>query len=438
MKKGTLRLGLCVLTCVAAGLGCTEKSEHKELGVIDGAIPESGGQMGSSAFDVGPPPDPLRDAGRVVLTCADKDGGCVPHAPLTSSGGRLDLLFVVDNSISMKEEQTALAEQFPRMLSRLTSGDHDGDGEVDHTPITDLHLGVVSPDLGMSDHYTCADDGDNGRLLHAPTATAQGMRTCETSYPTFLTYVEGEDPDQLANDFACIALLGIDGCGFEQPLEAALKALWPSADPRMSFLGQTPGGELSRGDRDNAGFVRRDPNEPTTLGLVIVTDEDDCSTFDLNLFQISSGVGPYAGDPANLRCFLHPESMYPIERYLFGYRSLPLAAGSRVVFAAIAGIPVDLVDRAALADVDFQDTAERNAFYDGILSDPRMEKKISDEDPTALTPACESELGKAEPAQRLVEVAKAFGSEATVQSICGDDLSVPIDIVIRTVVEELE
>ena len=40
---------------------------------------------------------------------------------------KVDLLFVVDNSGSMREEQTALRAQFPRLIQVLTSGDRDGD-----------------------------------------------------------------------------------------------------------------------------------------------------------------------------------------------------------------------------------------------------------------------------------------------------------------------
>ena len=38
----------------------------------------------------------------------------------------LDLLFVVDNSASMHQEQAALRREFPRLVEVLTTGDRDG------------------------------------------------------------------------------------------------------------------------------------------------------------------------------------------------------------------------------------------------------------------------------------------------------------------------
>src|SRR5262249_17054929 len=58
----------------------------------------------------------------------------------------------------------------------------------------------------------------------------------------------------LAATFACMASVGDKGCGFEQPLEAAYRALH---DPPP----------------ENAGFLRSE----AILAVIYVTDEDDCS-----------------------------------------------------------------------------------------------------------------------------------------------------------------
>ena len=56
------------------------------------------------------------------------DGGC-DAGPIPEDSGivdlKVDLLFVVDNSGSMSEEQRALAEQFPVMVRMLATGDLD-------------------------------------------------------------------------------------------------------------------------------------------------------------------------------------------------------------------------------------------------------------------------------------------------------------------------
>ncbi len=67
----------------------------------------------------------------------------------------VDILFVVDNSGGMAEEQASLTANFDRFINAL---------EEDELP--NLHIGVVSTDLGAgpSDIEGCADNGDDGRL----------------------------------------------------------------------------------------------------------------------------------------------------------------------------------------------------------------------------------------------------------------------------------
>jgi hypothetical protein len=343
----------------------------------------------------------------------------------------------------MQEEQASLAMEFPRLLRKLATGDHNEDGVPEYDPVHDLHLGVVSSNRGSNGAFipNCEGAGDSGKLLHAPPAT---LTDCNRTFPTFLTYEAGDDADQVAADFACLTQLGTAGCGFEQQLESALQALWPSADPTVSFVAVANEDVLGRGDRDNAGFLRNDPEGgPATLAIVVVTDEDDCSAFDARLWtpphQVPPG-DPLASQPAlNLRCFNNPNSLYDLDRYYVGFRALHGWTGARVLFAAIVGVPVNLVDQAALADVDWNDTTQREDHYDELLNDPRMqevplENGLSPEAQT-LTPSCETEHGKAYPPRRIVSLARKFGPNSLVQSICGDSLGPPIDIIIRTVLK---
>jgi len=53
----------------------------------------------------------------------------------------LDVLFVVDNSPSMAEEQASLARNFPRMIRRLANA---------RRRTSNLHIGVVTSDMGTS------------------------------------------------------------------------------------------------------------------------------------------------------------------------------------------------------------------------------------------------------------------------------------------------
>jgi hypothetical protein len=437
-------LGLC---CALAALACgSDPSGGREELPSGGAAGTSlitggnggGGGPDAPAIDAGnPEPDAAIGAGDGGRMCGV--AGC--GQTITGHQGVVDMLFVIDTSSSMMQEQASLAEEFPRLMRKLTSGDHDEDGDPEYEPVRDLHLGVVSTNLGSGAARVpqCEGSGDSGILLHTPTVAG-----CERAFPKFLEYrAQTGDPDQVAADFACLAQLGITGCGFEQPLESALQALWPSADPQIGFVSATSEAAYGRGDRENAGFLRNDPDNPATLAIVIVSDEDDCSAFDTQLWLQPGPLPPE--DPLNLqdlnlRCFYNPNSLYDLERYAIGYRALHGWTGARVLFAAIVGVPVELVDQNALASVDWNDDAQREAHYDKILNDPMMEEVPIEKAPSegrlnSLRPSCDTAHGLAWPPRRIVSLARKFGPNSLVQSICGDNLGPPIDIIIRRVLE---
>jgi hypothetical protein len=304
--------------------------------------------------------------------------------------------------------------------------------------VSDLHLGVISTNMGshLGDIPGCEGAGDDGKLL----ARSAGD-DCAGDYPPFLTYdAESDDAMATARDFGCLSTLGTQGCGYEQPLESALKALWPSRDPKVEFIGSSFDETAGRGDRDNAGFLRNDPWEvPATLGIIIVSDEDDCSAHDPSLWTPSHHLepdDPLALQGLNRRCFYNPDRLYPVERYLHAYRGLHGLTQARVLFGAIVGVPVDRVDQTALAAVDWNDDAAREAHYQAILDDPRMAERVDETLPleqAQLLPSCESEHGRAFPPRRIVELARKFGPNSLVQSICGDNFGPPIDIIVRRI-----
>jgi hypothetical protein len=369
-----------------------------------------------------------------------RDGGCLGSIDL--DGGVTDLLFVVDDSNSMGEEQLALRREFPRLIEKLVSGDHDRDGKPDHATADDLHIGVVSSNLGGHGRTIgCMGDGDDGLLLSIGNRARDSSLECAGGYPTFLSYRDGSpELPKLASDFGCIAALGTAGCGFEQHLESALKALWPADDLRLTFMANFQAEVTTgHGNRANAGFVRTlARGYAASLVVVVVADEDDCSTSEPAIFSqepVDAG-NPFGATPVNLRCHDYADRLLPLERYLFGYRNL---GSARVVFAGIVGVPVDLVDTAARAKVDFADARARDAYYDGLLADPRMQERPDLESdvgsgPRQLEEACKSTLGRAAPARRFVTLAKRFGANALIQSICGDSFGPPLDRVVETIV----
>jgi hypothetical protein len=371
---------------------------------------------------------------------------------------KIDLLFMVDNSGSMKEEQEALRDQFPKLITTLTTGDRSARNLPSFPPVTDLHVGVVSSDMGtpgISGNVGCSPaGGDDGKLQH------QGRDAgCAASYPSFLPYnAMGGNPGAFAKDFACIAMLGTMGCGFEQQLEAPLKALWPSiyrdsngnviADNPIKFLSTSVSGTLGRGDvpaanEGSLGFLRNEAKTGLSLiAIVVVTDEEDCSS------KVTEHLRP-GGDNINLRCAQNPQNLFDVkQRYLTGFRALRPGNEDLVVFAAIAGVPTDLVDEKARAAVAFGDANQRNAYYDRILADSRMQEEFVPGDAPnqmMLRPSCTKPpkipMGKpqtADPPRRIVQLVKEFGENGIIQSICQSDFGPAMDAIIDAIAIHLK
>ena len=81
--------------------------------------------------------------------------------------------------------------------------------------------------------------------------------------------------------FSCMASLGTMGCGYEHQLQS-LRAALAASDPSSTFSPQ------------NRGFIRRD----AFLGIVILSDEDDCSGEPgANYYQ-----EPVPGQAGSFRC----------------------------------------------------------------------------------------------------------------------------------------
>ncbi len=346
------------------------------------------------------------------------DGGVDAALPDASMPGRcaiddpVDVLFVIDNSQSMEEEQESLAAEMPRLVEALVRPpDIDGDGVPDWNPIANLHMGVVTTDLGAGGAPIGSCERRRGDDAVLRNVGNPRDFSCLRRFPRFLTYAgSADEEDRFVDDLACIIAVGDTGCGLEQPLEAALKALTP-ATSALRFEGDTVG----HGDGINAGFLR----DGSFLAIVIVSDEDDCSTHDTELFQPESERYP---EHPNLRCYLYEdEALYPIDRFLDGIAALRRGPLDRLALAVIAGVPVDLV-------------SDEDPLYTRILDDPRMVYTVDPDDDTSLVPSCDvPDRGVANPPRRLVRAARALAPNATVQSICQADLRPATGALVRLI-----
>jgi len=311
---------------------------------------------------------------------------------ISSHLDRTDLLLVIDDSPSMAEEQATLRDQLPAIVRTMTTGEQlNPDGSIRSTfpAVEDLHVAVVTTSVGAD----CGGAEDGARFRGAD-GCADGAR------PEFLAYRIGEDAEAVVDAASCLGDVGTDGCGTEQPLEAALAALTAAPDD----------------------YLRNDPNLGTSLlGVMIFTDEDDCSS------ERDSAPNAQDVDPS-----CEGGDLFPVERYIEGLRELRRGEENQIVFAAVAGVPPDLVtlrDEDGNPTVDLDDGESREQWYARLAADPRMQGGTE-------TAACESATASATPARRLLEVARGFGGNGIVQSICQADFTSVVDPFIEIVAKQ--
>lgn len=323
----------------------------------------------------------------------------------------VDLLLVVDDSADMLEEQARWSQQIPRLLRALASGDHDDDGVRETAPVTSLHVGVVTTDMGTGGHPIPSCGGPRGEDGVLRTAGNTSIPGCEASYPPFVRYEAGADDIELvARAVGCVARVGGGGCGVEQPLEAMLKAITPSTSG-LTF----EGGTVGHGDGGSAGFLR----PSSVLVIVVLTNDRDCSASDPSLFDAASAR--YEGD-LDTRCAGYPEALHAVERYVEGLSELR-ATRDGLVFAVLAGVPPDL------------GTWRRDRLA-AVLDDERMQHRV-DADGRTLH-ACRPPGGgaRALPPRRLVATSVGLAESdlaVVLGSVCEPDHDAFLDALLERI-----
>lgn len=368
-----------------------------------------------------------RDTGVVTGDVPNGTGVDVPSGNPDVPGVReenldtVDLILMVDNSGSMRENQANIMAQFgplinllvdPPCISRTAPGggtahtcDPNNPDDVRQYPtVTDLHVGVVTSDLGtpgtnLIPGCDAPETGDDGRLNpirnglalreHLPwmprRMTAEmapaGFRpaACNNDpnqFPSFITFcsnaadascdVAGMNAStrmapQFVDWFKCNAGLFVNGCGLESQLEAVWRAL-------VFHNARAVPGNTS----PNAGFLR----ENAVLAIIVLSDEEDGSVRlcanDGGFSAQSGGMCREArtvydtasmawGSPNNLdqRFYRYApgsaqDPTWDIDRYYnrkpegtpFRWTrdllSLKPGHPERVIFAGICGVPVEI------------------------------------------------------------------------------------------------
>lgn len=205
-------------------------------------------------------------------------GSGTPSPGEVQKCNKMDIVFVVDDSGSMVEEQTNLANNFPQfanVLSTFTTA--DGDPLDYRVAVTTTGRDIdYTLDIGGGMQYPMSEDGDNGAFKN----------NCNLNK----RWLEPSDAN-MSQTLACRAKVGTEGPGYEMPL---LMSKW-ALGPRVA-------------DGTNAGFVRDD----ALLAIVMLTDEDDSST-EQNNFQMSATSQP----PVDW----HPQHQVQFLDSLKGHRS---------------------------------------------------------------------------------------------------------------------
>jgi hypothetical protein len=192
----------------------------------------------------------------------------------------VDILFVIDNSGSMGAVQESLAASLPSLfIDRLS----------DSLAPTDFHIAVISTDMD--------DTAQSGRFQAAP------------GNPKILT----PDTPNVKQVLSDNLKLGTHGSGFERPLAAMEVAL------SLPLIGN-----------ENAGFLRA----KALLGIVVVSDEDDCSG--------PPGVDDFGDDSF---CYSKIDQMTPVQHFVDFLKGLKGGDAGKIAYAYIGGPDIPIATR---------------------------------------------------------------------------------------------
>ncbi len=304
--------------------------------------------------------------------CGSVDLGCTDQ---------IDLLFVIDNSGTMAEEQQNLARNFPLLVDRLENLMDSAGNSIQ----PDVQIMVTTTDFG---NPLCTPFQPAGYqpAKGAPTVTGcnsriddfTGLGSNPTMVPEACTNVcasdivpsdpfiafnastdtknvpdvapkdinaDGQLDSAVAQALGCIGPQGINGCGYEAPLETMLQAL-------------NPGAEWNKGAKP---FLR----QGALLAIAIVTDEVECSVKDYSIMedqayqeinpnngnkQASSAIcwnagvscnGPDASGVYSDCTSLDDGKLQPIERYTqYLVNDLRENQNKEVIMLGILGVPL--------------------------------------------------------------------------------------------------
>jgi len=276
-------------------------------GTDDGSAGEAGSD-GGAAGDAPTGGTDAGGAGGVGGTPSLGGSGGVVYPPIDIGtqkvSDKLDVLFVVDNSVSMADKQSILSRSVSSFVTRLVNPlcvDEQGNpvatqpasggapcasGTREMTPVKDLHLGVITTSIGSHGGTVCSSGGADEHLDdRAELLPMQRANLPSYDNSGFLSYdaaglTGASDVTSVITDLKTTIDAATErGCGYEAPLEAMYRFLVDPQPPTSVTLvsGQSVPGAVNEALlTQRKRFLRPD----SAVAIVILSDENDCSIRD--------------------------------------------------------------------------------------------------------------------------------------------------------------
>ncbi len=404
----------------------------------------------------------------------DEDHGALPDPP--SGGGRelrvnkdVDILFVIDNSGSMGEEQALLAKNFGAFIEVLEAEDVEANYRIGITTTDNGNPWcppeTTTPEAGKLVLSSCKDRlgdflFDNGTvdvqdlacndICTLSDADLQILPTTTefdaTAKPRpWLERIEGKknipESTSTIDAFECFGPQGVNGCGFESQLESMYLALERAKDSN---------------DAEH-GFIRT----TARLAVVFVTDEADCS-YQEQFAEIFDADGnkvfwsdPSASSPtsavcwnAGVECTGDPSSYTscdPVNKDVNGNPGVPDAEAvlrpmSRYyeLLDTIEAIKqeFDSQQEVIVALIGGVDASGNAVYADASATDPEFQNDFGI-GPGCSAPSVGPEPVEAVPPVRIRDLVNRY-TEGNMFSICSDDYSEALEAIAEGIRDQIQ
>jgi hypothetical protein len=303
----------------------------------------------------------------------------------------VDILFMIDNSPSMKEEQENLARNFPAFIDELKKIPGG---------LPSVHIGIISSDLGAGSMPLMGGctrvAGDRGILQAKAGCGLNANDRFLVSVPNGTANPMVNFTGDLGTVFSCMAKLGVSGCGYEHQLQSSRVALYEMITA------------------ENKGFLR----DQAYLALIYITDEDDCSaeiTSDLFTDDMT-----FPGTSSSFRCAQ--------VGHLCKGMSPPIGEFSAPLADCDSNEKGRLISVQAMVDSirKVKRNPDQQILVSGIFGWPNnatgaQYRYVKTPDGIDYGAICQSANGSATGALRMKKFVDSFGENGAYFSICEDD-----------------